>query len=673
MPLTNWINNKKIGTKLALGFGSVLTFVAINIASNNYSMMNIDNVFTEYRGTARASNEVSQVQGNLLSARLALKNYLQTPTDETGGLVNDRIDTTRSYIESAAGFVTDEAQISVLRNVEANLNDYADAFTQTRAYIAERDRVVNDGLNVVGPQIERNFTEIMKSAYEDGDAASAYDAGIALRSLLLGRLYTNRFLVDNLEPSYERAVTELTQLQADTATMLSNLENPVRRDLAQNAIDLQVDYKALLQEVHTAITSRNDLITNALDQIGPSIAVQTEDLKLALKDRQDTLGPNAVSIIDQSVLTSGVLAAFTLLFGIAAAIVIGRLTSRPIAGLTKVMDSLAEGERQLQVPALGQSDEVGVMARSVEMFREKLIENDQLQADADRQAEERSQRAERVRQLSNDFDSNVTSIMSTVSGAVSELGDTANVMNVAAAEAQNQTTTVASAAEQATGNVETVAAAAEELSSSISEISRQVSQSTTLANQAVEESEDTNQRIKTLQGAVNDISQVVDLITDIAEQTNLLALNATIEAARAGEAGKGFAVVASEVKNLSHQTTKATEQILSQIQDVQGSTTDAVASIGSISERITEMSGITSTIAAAVEEQNAATQEIARNVQEAAIGTRSVTESVVKVSQTANETGAASEQVNNLSGNLRDESGRLKTTVETFLSEVKAA
>jgi methyl-accepting chemotaxis protein len=673
MQVMSWMNNRKISAKLAFGFGTVLALTTINITYNWTSIEDTKEMFHGYWDSARASNEVGQVQGNLLSARLAMKDYLNTPNSDTAQLVADRLETTKSYIKKSIELVSDQEHKDLLHTIDEEIDVYYEGYSQTRKHIAENKKIVNDGLNVIGPQIESAFTEIMRTAYENGNVEGTYEAGNALRSYLMASVYTKTYLTDHTDASYDNAVSELKSLKKNSELMLDHLSIPSQRELARIAIELETKYAGLLGDLFTEVELRDGLINDTLEYIGPVIAQQTEDLKLTFKKQQDILGPKAEEQLVRTELVSLIFAGITLFFGVIAAMLISRVISNPIKSLTESMNSLAGGERNIHVEAQDHGDEIGVMARSVEMFREKLIENDTMQIEATEQAEERSRRADQVRTLSNEFDSSVTSIMSTVTGAVTDLGETATFMNSAANNSQSQSSTAAAAAHEATVNVETVAAAAEELSASISEITRQVSQSTNIAGQAVQESKDTNERIMTLQSAVNNISQVVDLITDIAEQTNLLTLNATIEAARAGEASKGFAVVASEVKSLASQTTNATEQIFSQIKEVQGSTEKAVGSIENISTRITEMSDISSGIAAAVEQQNAATQEIARNVQEAAVGTRSVSESVERVTETAVETGSASEKVHVLSTNLKDESGRLQNMVESFLDDVKAA
>jgi methyl-accepting chemotaxis protein len=363
--------------------------------------------------------------------------------------------------------------------------------------------------------------------------------------------------------------------------------------------------------------------------------------------------------------------------GIGVAVTVVYLTSRsivpPILKMVAAMGQLAGGNHAVEIPATEKTDEIGLMAKAVLIFKENMIKAKELAAREAEAISERVARAARVNDLTQRFDSDISLVLKSVASATTELQATASSMTATAEETSNQATAVAAATEEASTNVQTVAAASEELASSVTEIGRQVAQSSAVAQKAVAEADRTNTTVQGLSDEAANIGDVVKLISDIASQTNLLALNATIEAARAGEAGRGFAVVAAEVKSLAEQTAKATDQISAQVSSIQTSSSQAVSAIKGITATINEMNEIASAIAGAVEEQGSATQEIARNVQQAALGTGEISSNVAGVQQAAGDTGAAAHQVLEASSELSRQSEMMRGQVETFLADIKAA
>ena len=347
---------------------------------------------------------------------------------------------------------------------------------------------------------------------------------------------------------------------------------------------------------------------------------------------------------------------------------------RPITAMTEVMRRLAEGDLDISIPSLRRKDEVGAMANAVQIFRDNAgrVRDLEIEQVALKQRSE-AERRDAMRRVAGDFEATIGEIVKVVWSASSEIEDAAATLTTSAESTQGLSAGVAAASAQSSTNVTSAAAASEEMAASVNEIGRQVEDAQRIARSAVEQAERTNQRVATLSQAATRIGEVVKMINEVAEQTNLLALNATIEAARAGEAGRGFAVVASEVKALAAQTAKATDEIASQITQMQHATGESVSAINEIGMTISRISEISSAIAAAVEEQGAATHEIARNVQEAASGAREVTSSIAQVNRGAVDTGAAAAQVHGSAAALLGESQRLSIEVDRFISAVRAA
>ena len=373
-------------------------------------------------------------------------------------------------------------------------------------------------------------------------------------------------------------------------------------------------------------------------------------------------------------LQVGMLVGLALLLMGGMFLLLGRSIVNPINAMTAAMRKIAGGDMSTVIPAQERRDEVGVMAQSVQVFKDNMIEATRLRGEQDvLKARADAERKLLLRRMADDFESGVRTSLDTLAGAATEMQATSKSMSATAGEASQQATTVAVVAEQASANVQTVAAATEELSSSVSEIGRQVTESTQIAGQAVAEANRTNVTVQGLSAAAQKIGDVVKLISDIASQTNLLALNATIEAARAGEAGRGFAVVANEVKSLASQTAKATDEISAQVSAMQGATADAVQAIESIGRTIGAINEIAAAISAAVEQQGAATREIARSVQEAAQGTGQVSNNISGVNQSADRTGTAANKVLFSAEQLSGQAATLRADVDRFVASIRAA
>lgn len=379
---------------------------------------------------------------------------------------------------------------------------------------------------------------------------------------------------------------------------------------------------------------------------------------------------DAAYVFSRNLIVIGVVVAIIGTMAVAWALI--RSVSQPIGRMTEAMTRLGQGDKTIEVIGTERRDEIGGMAKALQVFKDTAIEAERLAAEEAKAQEQRTKRARIIEDLTRNFDAEASAVVKAVSSAATEMQATASAMSETAEQASTQATSVAAASEQAATNVQTVAAAAEELTSSVQEITRQVAESTRIAGDAVEQASRSGEQIRALSEAAQRVGAVVGLINEIADKTNLLALNATIEAARAGHAGKGFAVVASEVKSLANQTTKATDDIAQQVAGIQQSTTETVGSIERISTVIGRINEITTAIAAAVEEQGAATSEISRNAQQAADGTQDVSANIVGVTQASQQTGTAAGQMYAASSELAQQAEGLRRQVEKFIGDVKA-
>ncbi len=345
---------------------------------------------------------------------------------------------------------------------------------------------------------------------------------------------------------------------------------------------------------------------------------------------------------------------------------------RPLAAMVHAMREVAEQKYETPIPGLGRSNEIGLLAGALEVFKTNGIERQRLTDQELRDAHNQRERTRYLDEKVRDFNGLVANVVGSVAASAVRLRGNAETLSRAANETSQKASAVASAAGQASTSVQTVATSAEQMTTSIAAISQRVTDATQRAEGAVAQARQSADTIHALSDAAEKIGAVVQLIQTVASQTNLLALNATIEAARAGEAGKGFAVVASEVKNLASQTSKATEEISQQVTSIQAITAETRGAIDGISNTIAEISSIMSGIDVDTARQRNATQDISRSVQDAARGTMDVTNHIVQITTTSSDTGRMAGEAKDSAVDLSQQADILKREVEGFIASVRA-
>jgi methyl-accepting chemotaxis protein len=559
---------------------------------------------------------------------------------------------------------------SLMDSFSAGVEEIAKAQTTLLAQTDERTAISSEwtkalDAELASPVLARmeNRSEIEKLFYQADAKVNALRAAVwrfgatGDASLVASMAKTQATLKEVLDRA--RGASDDKELQG----VIASLDSIVKRFLAAN--DEAIKTEVLKGDI---IANRSVKFANeAAELMEVTVSTAQKNSEVSKEEvAAETAQANRINLIMAGIVVLTLVASGVFSFlGIA----------RPMTRLNGALGQMAGGNLDVEIPGASRGDEIGDLAKTVNVIRENAEQKARDEAEAKTRQDQiaaEQRKADMIR-LANDFEGAVGEIVETVSSASTELEASAGTLTSTAERSQELTTMVAAASEEASTNVQSVASATEELSSSVNEISRQVQESARMASEAVGQARTTNDRVSELSKAAARIGDVVELINTIAEQTNLLALNATIEAARAGEAGRGFAVVASEVKALAEQTSKATGEIGQQIAGIQAATQESVNAIKEISGTIEKLSEISSTIAAAVEQQGAATQEISRNVQQAAHGTQQVSSNIIDVQRGASETGSASSQVLSAAQSLSGDSNRLKLEVGKFLNSVRAA
>jgi methyl-accepting chemotaxis protein len=669
----------RIGAKLAItaGFGVVM------VAAMVINQIRVNASSAALSGQAAANEAVLR---NVLGAEIALRRTIimnrdirmattAAGVDQSYGRLNQFTKDGREALDRAISKASLAADREALNKAKGLFDSYVAAMHDAAKVQREATDLLQEQ-SAQGVEWGKKFAEFMKHpgfANEPSRAELVRTLEQADGAFKQARLAFWAFMSTRKDEQPASIEASLKQAVAFLNAALGMMTDASLKKAADELVGYAPRYREVISKTLAALNSQADIVKKS-DPVRIEFDELLAKTKTSMEQRAASLDAEA-GAQQASAQTMNIVGGILVVLLLIGSAIFSALTiARPIRRIAEVLLELGNGNKSVDVPYVGRSDEVGDAANAASTFKDNLIRIEKMEAEQ-RDAEQRAvaERKAGMHRLADEFQAAVGGIIDTVSTASRGMETAANTLSKTAEQTQQLSGSVAAASEQASANVQSVASATEEMSSSVSEISRQVHESSRIAAEAVRQAEKTDARINELSQAAGRIGDVVKLITAIAEQTNLLALNATIEAARAGEAGRGFAVVASEVKQLASQTAKATEEISAQIAGMQTATQDSVAAIKEIGDTIGRISEIASTIATAVEEQGAATQEIARNVGEAAKGTGQVATSITDVNRGAAETGSASAQVLASARTLSAESHHLRSEVDKFLSTVRAA
>ena len=669
-----------IGAKLGLSIGVGMLLVASIIAGDQYSNRVVSALVAAADSQQAIVVESLTIDTLLRRAQIAGRDLRRAHTAEQIAPLLEELD---KVADQARGRMSALKELAASDETHKSFNSVSEL---TLSYIDALRKIGAEQAQILSlfTKLDDSEADWMRSFHRMvGAPEFSFMPNVAVVEPMLNeasiafleaRAATWRYFVLNEQNQVVRITTSAELAFQKLEFVKRELKDEKVIELANRLQAVVPEYITVLQATIGAIDTQNKLQNSEANSFESTARKRLQEIiatATALSEQATQKAIAGAAWAERFRIGAGAIAA-VLFLGIA--LFASRAIGYPIQRIAAVLMQLTHKNTKIAIPYVNRTDEIGDSARAASAFRDSLLRMAEIEAQKDEaKARASAQRKSEMERLADRFEQTIGEIVQSVSAASVQIEHSAATLTKAADSTKQLATGVASAAEQASNNVRTVSDATEEISTSSGEISRQSRASSDIAQQAVRQAELTDDRMAQLVRAASRIGEAVNLITAIAGQTNLLALNATIEAARSGETGRGFAVVASEVKTLAKRTAEATEEIRTQVADIQMASQDSVSGLKDIRSTIDQLAEIAASIAIAVEQQDGSTHEISRTIKQVAQSTSAVAGSIVEVNDGASETESASKHLLMSARTLATESAKLRDKAQDFLATVRAA
>jgi methyl-accepting chemotaxis protein len=633
--LAESLGNVSVKRKLGIGFGLVLLLTLL-ITFTGWTGMSGIISRGDKLGFISSLNELTK------DLRLARMDYDMRRGEQGPGTVNEFLSKLESGLQSARGMIEQPSDVTMVDQQLAAVAEYKRAFGEMTQATVQRE----DARSKLGANADNAVTKVgeVESALLQGDSVAQYNAVIELSKLLQQARYQVRgYTYSGKADAEQPALTAIDNALKDLESLPSRVPEQHIANL-QQATDSLKAYRAAVAQFRDSQVKNAAALANMSAQGDILIAVSKKltESQTVVRDTDAARAKNLLLIAT----------ALAVAFGLLAAWAITRQIIIPLNQTLKVAERVAAGDLTHNLVSL-RRDELGQLQRSMQSMTQGL------------------------RELVGGISDGVTQIAS----AAEELSAVTEQTSAGVNNQKIETDQVATAMNEMAATVQEVARNAEEASEAAVAADQQAREGDKVVGEAIAQIErlavevgHSTEAMGELKRESDKIGSVLDVIKSVAQQTNLLALNAAIEAARAGEAGRGFAVVADEVRSLAQRTQKSTEEIEELIVGLQNGTqqvatimdnsrtlTDssveltrrAGGSLESITRTVSAIQAMNQQIAAAAEQQSAVAEEINRSV----LNVRDVSD---QTSAASEETAASSVELARLGTHLQMLVGRFK-------------